>query len=453
VTHVNPIQNPSDARALLELGLSADSDDALLLDAVADRLPGLEILEVIGRGGMGVVYRARQASLDRDVAIKVLDPDLARRPHFAARFEQEAKTLATLHHPGIVMVHDVGEADGLYYLVMEYVRGHNVREELTEPMSTRRVAAMLTRLCEVLSYSHAKGVIHRDIKPENILVDPSSAIKVADFGLAKLVHGPRLSLTSTLTAIGTLPYMAPEQIEGRPDIDARTDVYAVGVLAFELLTTRLPVGRFGPPSTEGALGAELDDVVMRCLERDPDRRFASMAELSAAIGDAIAGRKVATRPQPPRRKRAPELLPMLVLNFVVLALVGLGVAAAIVHGTKHRATSTEADDADAPAPISPVRECITAAGTQTCGYNCKSAYGRAICAEKPDMECVAHYGQLECGYGCVAAYGRIECADDPRKACMKAGHGTIACGYDCEERGDAVVCKDENPEAPVLTRE
>ena len=242
--------------------------------------------------------------------------------------------------------------------------------------------------------------------------------------------------------------MAPEQIEGRTEIDARTDVYAVGVLAFEMLTTRLPVGRFGPPSSEGATGAQLDAVVMRCLERDPERRFASMNELKTAIEQAIAGGPALVRI--PRKKRGltnePRAIAMFATAMLLVPVLGISFIAVVADDGDHEHPHVSRHNDER----SDVPECLTVRGEKVCGYNCKAGYGKAMCAEDPAMNCVADYGQLKCGYGCASAYGRIECAPEPGMECMAGNGATIACGYDCRPRDGGVVCKTENPDAPSV---
>ena len=155
---------------------------------LARYFPELEILELIGRGGMGVVYKARQKRLDRLVALKILPPNVSRDPAFSERFTREAKALARLTHPNIVTVHDFGQADGLFYFVMEFVDGMNLRQLLdTAKMAPKEALAIVPQICDALQFAHDKGIVHRDIKPENILIDKSGVVKIADLGLAKLV--------------------------------------------------------------------------------------------------------------------------------------------------------------------------------------------------------------------------------------------------------------------------
>ena len=178
--------------------------------------PQLEILEEVGRGGMGVVYKARHKHLDRLVALKLIHPSLAADPTFAERFSREARTLARLSHPNIIAVHDFGENDGLFYLIMEYVDGLNLRQVLRSGrLAPREALVIIPKICDSLQYAHDHDVVHRDIKPENILVTEDGEVKIADFGLAKLVgkHATHLGLTDTNQVLGTPKYMAPEQVE------------------------------------------------------------------------------------------------------------------------------------------------------------------------------------------------------------------------------------------------
>ena len=214
-------------------------------------LPQLQILDLIGCGGMGAVYRARQPKLDRLVALKVLLAPLAADAAFAARFNREACLLARLNHPGVVSVFDYGEAGGFFYLVMEYVDGVNLRQAMQAGRFTPvQTLALVPKICEALQYAHDEGILHRDIKPENILLDLRGRVKIADFGIAKLAgenaRGP--GLTASGAAVGTPHYMAPEQLEHPQDVDLRADLYSLGVVFYEMLAGELPIGRFAPPS-------------------------------------------------------------------------------------------------------------------------------------------------------------------------------------------------------------
>ena len=269
-------------------------------ERLAESFPQLEILELIGQGGMGAVYKARQPSLDRTVAIKILAPQLVQDPAFAERFSREARTLAKLSHPHIVAIHDFGEADGLYYFVMEYVDGAALREVMrTGRLSAADALGLVPQLCDALQFAHDAGIVHRDIKPENILLDHAGNLKIADFGLAKLIAPDRadgVSLTISGAVMGTPAYMAPEQIEHPLDVDHRADIYAVGVVFYELLTGELPLGRFAPPSRKVEVDVRVDEVVLKALEKEPRLRYQQASEVGTEVNNISS---TAAAPSPP----------------------------------------------------------------------------------------------------------------------------------------------------------
>jgi predicted Ser/Thr protein kinase len=268
---------------------------------IGRRLPQLEILELLGQGGMGAVYKARQTHLDRLVALKVLPPEVAADPTFAERFTREARALARLSHPHIVMVYDFGQADGLYFLVMEFVDGVNLRQAIQAGQLTPRESlAIVGQVCDALQFAHDEGIVHRDIKPENILVDKRGRVKIADFGLAKLLgREPNAgNLTGTHQVMGTLHYMAPEQMLGSRTVDHRADIYSLGVVLYELLTGELPLGRFEPPSQKVQIDVRLDEVVLRALAKEPERRYQQASAVKTDI-DGISAAPLA--PAPPAR--------------------------------------------------------------------------------------------------------------------------------------------------------
>ncbi|HVW00983.1 MAG TPA: serine/threonine-protein kinase, partial [Planctomycetaceae bacterium] len=245
-------------------------------EEVAALFPQLEILELLGRGGMGAVYKARQRDLHRIVALKILPPELARDPAFGERFVREARALASLNHPHIVTIYDFGQTQGVYYLLMEYVDGVNLRQaQQAGKIEPEQVLGIVSQVCEALQYAHEEGVVHRDIKPENILLDRRGRVKIADFGLAKLVRNQPadLPLTQTQQVMGTLHYMAPEQLERPLQVDHRADIFSLGVVFYELLTGELPLGRFETPSHKVQVDVRLDEIVLRALERNPERRY------------------------------------------------------------------------------------------------------------------------------------------------------------------------------------
>jgi tRNA A-37 threonylcarbamoyl transferase component Bud32 len=260
---------------------------------LASRFPQLEILELLGQGGMGAVYKARQPKLDRLVAVKILPPEWDKDPAFAERFAREAKALARLTHPHIVAVHDFGETDGLYYLIMEYVDGANLRHVLQEGrLKPSEALGIVPQICDALQYAHEEGVVHRDIKPENILLDSKGRVKIADFGLAKLLNRPRaaFTLTGSQQVMGTLDYMAPEQRLRPQEVDHRADIYSLGVVFYEMLTGELPLGRFEPPSHKARVDARLDEIVFRALEREPHRRYQRASHVKSDVQSIAAGR-------------------------------------------------------------------------------------------------------------------------------------------------------------------
>jgi tRNA A-37 threonylcarbamoyl transferase component Bud32 len=279
----SPTGGRPDAARLFELAAGADAAarpphafEPPPLQQIAASLPEYEIHELIGCGGMGAVYRARQKRLDRQVAIKVLPPGVGRDPAIAERFEREARALARLSHPNIVKIYDFGTAQELSYLVLEYIDGTNLRQLMSMGrLSPEEALRLVPHICDALQYAHDQGIVHRDIKPENILVDHAGCVHIADFGLARVLDpdARTLTLTSQRQRLGTPHYMAPEQVETPERVDHRADIFAVGVVLYEMLTGCLPLGRFGPPSQETPVGPHVDDIVMRSLERDPSRRY------------------------------------------------------------------------------------------------------------------------------------------------------------------------------------
>ncbi len=253
---------------------------------LAAAFPQLEIIELIGRGGMGFVFKARQPHLDRFVALKLLPDKLARDPRFAERFGREGRVLAKLNHPNIVSIYDFGSTEHFYFLLMEYVDGVNLRQAMQAGrFSPGEALAIVPKICEALQYAHEQGILHRDIKPENILLDARGQVKIADFGIAKLVgeDKPDVALTATGAALGTPHYMAPEQLEQPTEVDHRADIYSLGVVFYEMLTGELPIGRFAAPSSKTPVGANVDEVVFRTLEKDRERRFQSAGEMKTQV--------------------------------------------------------------------------------------------------------------------------------------------------------------------------
>lgn len=303
--------------------------------------PQLEILELLGYGGMGAVYKARQTRLDRLVALKIIRPEARQDRTFAERFDREAKTLARLAHQHIVAVFDFGEvsyrdashsqARPLYYFIMEYVDGSNLRQVIAGgKLQPAEALAIVPQICEALQFAHDEGVVHRDIKPENILIDKRGRVKIADFGLAKLVTHVQqdYTITGTHQVMGTPRYMAPEQMEGAKAVDHRADIYSLGVVFYEMLTGEVPAGHFDPPSKRVKVDVRLDEVVLRSMAQEPARRYQHASEVKTDVegisGSAWSPSAPHDAPaQPPAgHASSPRLSAMAVTSFV-LALIAL----------------------------------------------------------------------------------------------------------------------------------
>jgi predicted Ser/Thr protein kinase len=297
--------------------------------------PELDIERTLGQGGMGVVYLARQKHLNRPVALKIIAPEIAGDPTFAERFSREARTTARLTHGNVAMVFDFGEVDGVYFMIMEYVEGRNLRQLITSGgLSTHSTVNTILQVCDALHYAHLAGVVHRDIKPENVIVTPAGNVKVVDFGLAKLTDPAQreLTLTATRQVMGTPRYMSPEQMDSPQSVDHRSDIYSAGVILYELLTGELPTGHVVAPSQTGNGDARLDEVVMRALAREPERRFQSIAEFRSKLEAAVSERPATTEMRWPHGDRAQidlvakgilltAAIQWFVANLIFLALV------------------------------------------------------------------------------------------------------------------------------------
>lgn len=251
---------------------------------------------------MGAVYKARQVKLGRIVALKILPPSVGEDPAFAERFTREAQALAKLNHPGIVTLYEFGETNGLYFFLMEFVDGVTLRQLLEGGrVAPREALAIVPQICDALQYAHDQGIVHRDIKPDNILMDRRGRVKVADFGLAKIVGDQSaiterakggdagvsasggITLTDAGKIMGTPSYMAPEQVETPAEVDHRADIYALGVVLYQMLTGELPDKRLEPPSRKVQIDVRLDEVVLRALEREPGRRYSKASVLKTHI--------------------------------------------------------------------------------------------------------------------------------------------------------------------------
>ena len=261
---------------------------------LSEFFPQYEVLELVGRGGMGAVFKARQKSLKRLVAIKILPLGLADDEFkFVERFQNEAQMMAKLNHPAIVSVYDFGEtADGLLYFVMEFIEGTDVQKMIQSRgrLSSHHALVITAQVCDALHYAHSRGVVHRDIKPANILIDPEGRIKVADFGLAKIQDPAQTSaLTRTNMAMGTPDYVAPEVLVPGMVADHRADLYAVGVMLYQMITGEVPRGMFKLPSEKVAGSDErLDFVICKAMEQDRSERYQSALDVRTALEEILA---------------------------------------------------------------------------------------------------------------------------------------------------------------------
>jgi serine/threonine protein kinase len=248
--------------------------------------PGYLLLDLLGRGGMGEVWRARQLSLEREVAVKILSPELAEEPAFIRRFDIEAAALSTLSHPNVVAIIDRGTFKGTFYFVMEYAKGKSLREKLAHGrLSAEAALQITTQLLSALSYAHRQAIVHRDLKPENILFDDQGVAKVADFGLAAMLgRNKGEELTRSAVAMGTASYMAPEQRRDAHKVDRRADLFSVGIMLYEMLVGEVPAGSFAMPSRRvPGLPRAIDGYLSQALEPDPSLRFSDALEMQRAL--------------------------------------------------------------------------------------------------------------------------------------------------------------------------
>jgi eukaryotic-like serine/threonine-protein kinase len=317
------------------------------------RLGPYEVLSLVGAGGMGEVYRARDRRLGRDVALKLLSPEHAADPGRRRRFDRETRALAALSHPNVLALHDAGSAGDTAYAVFELVEGETLRRRLERgPLPPRKAAECAAQICRGLDAAHARGIVHRDLKPDNLAFAAEGTIKILDFGLARLAadarEDPRPNVDTSTGAgivVGTTAYMSPEQARGRP-ADARSDIFAVGAVLYEMLAGRRAFDGATPAETISAvlfrdppalppgepIGAGLDRILRRCLEKEPDERFQSARDLAFAL-EGLSGVAAAPPPASPRRGWGPGAL-----------AIGLGAIAAAAWRAIERARSPAASD-------------------------------------------------------------------------------------------------------------
>jgi eukaryotic-like serine/threonine-protein kinase len=312
-----------------------------------------ELHEVVGSGGMASVWRALDRVLDRPVAVKVLHAQLAEDPSFLERFRAEAMASARLTHPNIVSVFDTGADGPVAYIVMELCVGETLRDRLarTGPLEPDAAAAIVSEVLNGLQFAHEHGVIHRDVKPANVLLTTDGRVKVTDFGIAKAAYQATEDPTTTGKVLGSVPYLAPEQVEGEP-LDARADVYGAGAMLYELVTGRLPfqaetdiaaamlrltTDPIPPRAIRAGIPRALDAIVMRALARDREARFASAGDMASALSRIQGGGRVPA-PAPQERVPAPRagffrswmVVPLLAILTAAVVLV-VGIAANVIN--------------------------------------------------------------------------------------------------------------------------
>lgn len=253
-------------------------------------IPDYQIEAKIGQGGVARIYKARQKSLDRDVAIKVLSQELSSDSDIVRRFDRESKTIAGLAHPNIVHIIDSGRIDDQYYFVMEYIDGTSFKEILySNEYTVRQKLDMVVMALKGLDYAHKNGVIHRDVKPANILVDKQGNALMADFGIAQIISKPDQEMTRSDVVMGTLAYMSPEQRISSTNVDLTTDIFSMGVIIYEILIGKRPMGHFKLPSeVNQKISTKFDDIISRCMAMNAKDRFQSAVELKDAILNIIS---------------------------------------------------------------------------------------------------------------------------------------------------------------------
>jgi serine/threonine-protein kinase len=336
------------------------------------QIPGHEVETVLGRGGMGIVFRARHVRLNRPVAIKMLLAGAYAQPTERERFRREAEAVASLRHPNVVQVYDVGEVDGHPYFTMEYVDGGSLAQKLTgTPPPARAAAELLTTLAAAVHAAHVAGIVHRDLKPGNVLLAADGTPKVGDFGLARRLDGDS-DLTRTGVAVGTPSYMAPEQVDGKTDaVGPATDVHALGSILYELLTGRPPFkgetseetlrqvvsqDPVAPSKLNPRVPRDLETVCLKSLHKSPARRYASARELADDLGRFLEGKPVRARPvgigeRTVKWARRRPTVAVLVVALFALSAVAAGTGIWLRHQEADRRADKEKREGQARADL------------------------------------------------------------------------------------------------------
>ena len=344
--------------------------DLPLPEELTNLLPheAYRIESFLGQGGMGAVYQGVQVRLKRPVAVKIMRRDIGKDHDFEARFEREAQAMAKLNHPNIVSVIDYGEAGPDYlYIVMELVDGADLMDVIRGGQMTQEMAlTLLPQICDALQFAHDHGIVHRDIKPSNIMLTREGRIKMADFGLAKRFDAESTFRTQTGTGMGTPDYAAPEQFDPYAQIDHRADIYALGVMIYQMITGLLPRGVWKPPSQRAGVASQWDDIVGRAMQSDPSDRYQHASEVKTDVSSILLAASAAASGAPgtakqsstapassspaPTKSKAPLLFGVL----TTVAVIAVGAFFGLKKPARIEAKPQEQQPAIAPIPNRPV---------------------------------------------------------------------------------------------------
>ena len=343
------------------------------LNLIGQTLGKYRILEQIGRGGMGVVYKAHDTVLDRLVAIKVLAPHLTWDEEFVKRFLLEARTAARLKHPNIITIHDVAQVEGYQFIAMEHLEGHSLAEIIRReaPLPMERAVRILDQIAQALDYAHAQALVHRDVKPGNVIVSPHDHATLTDFGVAKALAGTQLTRSGTM--LGTPAYMAPEQVKQQP-VGPATDVYALGVLAYEMLGGRPPFEGDTPhvlhahvyeeppplPQVNPKIASAVGGVIHKALAKEPGKRYGNAGAFAKSLGQAVGSRERGIVQKPAPHSSQVPLWPL----FGALAAVLL-VVVMMFWGVRNKSDNQTAATQTATAQMAAVAATETAVAQAT----------------------------------------------------------------------------------------